>query len=102
MLTNLRSYDLAVQFYKACKTIRLPYYMKNQLLRAAASVTLNIAEGSAKSSKADQKRFYEISLGSLRETQAVFHMEPNACKDLIPLADRLGANLFCLVRSLER
>ena len=40
----------------------------NQMRRAAASITANIAEGYAKISPKDKLRFYNISQGSLEET----------------------------------
>lgn len=41
----------------------------NQMRRAAASITANIAEGYAKISSKDKLRFYNISQGSLEETR---------------------------------
>lgn len=43
------------------------YNLKNQIRRAAISVTSNIAEGSGRKSEAERKRFYEISRSSLIE-----------------------------------
>ncbi|MEW6499396.1 MAG: four helix bundle protein [Cyanobacteriota bacterium] len=44
--------------------------LADQLRRAALSVCLNIAEGSAKFSDKDFKRFVENSLGSINESLA--------------------------------
>ena len=41
-----------------------------QLLRAAGSVSANIAEGYSRGTVADRKKFYEYALGSARECQA--------------------------------
>jgi four helix bundle protein len=41
--------------------------LTNQMRRAAASVSSNLAEGSSRSSKTDFARFIEISTGSLFE-----------------------------------
>ena len=62
------------------------------------SITLNLAEGSAKTSNADRKRFYEIALGSLREAQALIDIL--GLDHLTKDADVLGAHLFRLVFSL--
>ena len=57
---------------------------------------LNIAEGSGKHSQNDQKHFYGIALGSLREV--------NAALDILDvrqhesLVDQLGAMLYTLSR----
>ena len=45
------------------------FCLVNQMRRAAASITANIAEGYAKSSSKDKLRFYNISQGSLEETR---------------------------------
>jgi four helix bundle protein len=52
-----------------------------QLLRAAGSVAANTAEGYARGTAADRKKFYEYALGSERETEAWYHTagkEPSA------------------------
>jgi four helix bundle protein len=41
----------------------------DQLLRALASVSANIAEGYSRSTGPDRARFYEYALGSARETR---------------------------------
>jgi four helix bundle protein len=53
---------------------RLPsteiFVLKNQIRRASISVVSNIAEGSARKSTADRKRFYEIARSSAIEIDA--------------------------------
>jgi len=62
-------------------------------------VALNLAEGSAKPTAKDQARFYSIALGSLRECQAVLELAGLESSAIAKAADRLGAHLFCLIRS---
>ena len=77
----------------------LPGYLRNQFLRAASSVVLNLGEGEGKRTALDQRRFYSIALGSLRECQAVLDIAEGEVGDLAKLADNLGAHLFKLIRS---
>ncbi len=46
------------------------YELSSQLIRSSSSVVLNIAEGSAKTSKKDFSHYIDIALGSLYETVA--------------------------------
>lgn len=46
------------------------YSIGDQLVRAALSVILNIAEGSGKSSDKELNRFFDIGIGSLNEILA--------------------------------
>ena len=62
-------------FYKKCLLLTKNFDKKywdlgDQLRRASLSVCLNIAEGSAKYSDKDFKRFLENSLGSINESVA--------------------------------
>jgi four helix bundle protein len=57
---------------------RLPhseeYNLKSQIMRAATSVSLNIAEGSTGQSDAEQARFLGLAIRSLVETVACLHL----------------------------
>ena len=97
---NFRSYNLAVQLYKAAKSIELPHGLKDQLMRASSSVALNLREGSAKPGPKERRRFYLIAFASLREVQAIIDLETDRCVKLIDQADTLAAHLYKLTRSL--
>jgi len=47
-------------------------FLADQLRRAAASVTLNFAEGSGKRTARDRQKFFDIAKGSAYEVAAVF------------------------------
>ncbi len=96
-MKNFKTYQLAKQLYKDCSVQPVKGELRDQLHRASLSVALNIAEGSAKPSLKDRRRFYTIALGSLREVQTIIDLEN------LPLensADQLGAHLYRLIQSL--
>ena len=68
---------------------------------AASSIPLNLAEGHGKSSRADQRRFYEIAMGSLRECQAILELEDLQHSSQWKTLDQLGASLYKLIRYLS-
>ncbi len=97
MLDGFRTYHLAKEMYGRCKKVPAPSYERDQLLRAALSVVLNLAEGSAKPTNKERRRFYGISLASLREVQAM--LDILKAKPEFGLADQIGACLYRLARS---
>ena len=92
-----KALDLAIELYKECEKLKLKNPVKDQLHRASLSIALNITEGSGRSSTKDQKRFYSIAMGSLRETQCLVKIINN--QDLIQRYDYLGALVYGLNRS---
>ena len=96
MIKNFHSYDLAVQLFKQVKTLEAPGYTKDQLVRAAQSVVLNLAEGSGKPSPKEKARFYAITFGSIREVQAVFDLIDVNDEKLTDLADHVAACVYKL------
>lgn len=101
MLHNFRSYQLAVQFYRQAKAIKLPYHLKDQFLRAASSVALNLSEGSAKETVKDRRKFYRIALGSIRECQAVLDLAQPSAEHLENQLTILGKHVYKLCKALE-
>jgi len=97
---HLKSYQLAAEFYGEAKGIELPYYVKDQLRRAALSIALNLSEATGKRSMRDRVRFFEIAMGSIRECQSITELESHAFtalqKDLL---DHLAASTFKLIRN---
>ncbi len=97
---QFRSYQVGVQVFKECRSLQLPSYLKDQCLRAASSVVLNLAEGSGKDSPADRRRFYQIAMGSTREVQAILDLADRVPASLRDQADHLGACVYKLCRAL--
>ena len=97
-MKNFRTLDLAIRFYRQVTTLKLPHHLKDQLLRSSSSIALNLSEARGKSSRRDQKRYFEIALGSLRESQTALLLADGVRPDLHDLADHLGASLYLLIR----
>ena len=99
-MLHLKSYQLAVQFYRQAKGIELPYDLKDQLRRAALSIALNLCEGTGRRTMPDRVRFFQIALGSIRECQGLVELESDSFthsqRDLL---DHLAASTFKLIRN---
>ena len=98
-MKNFRTYQLAVTFYKQCQSLKLPYYLKDQLNRASSSVVLNLAEDSSKPLK-DRRRFYRIAFASFRESEAVLDLQGVTTNDIKNTQNKLGAHLYKLIKAL--
>ena len=73
---NLEVYKLAVRFLpvaaKISRAMPTGYgSFAEQLRRASLSISINIAEGSGKTTRPDQRRYYAISRGSAMECAAI-------------------------------
>ena len=96
-MQKFKTYQIAIQFYHQSKNLKLKQPMKDQFQRALLSIVLNLAEGTAKPTAKDRRRFYRISLGSLREVQTI--LDILGCIELIKEADKLGAYLYKLCQN---
>ena len=74
MITGFRTYELAVDFYKECKKLKLKGIIRDQFERASLSIAMNLAEGWGRLTRNDRRRFFYLALGSLRETQAIVEL----------------------------
>ncbi len=102
MLSNFRSYQLAVTVYRHAVALKLPAHLKDQLVRAASSAALNTAEGAGRTTPKEQARFFDIAYASAREVQAVLDLHGDVPKALVETADALGAHLYRLRAACRR
>ena len=98
MLENFRTFTIAVEFYAVAKALPLSGPLASQLDRAAASIALNLAEGRGKPSTKDQKRFFSIAFGSLRECQAILILAGLNPSPAWSMLDKLAAHLYRLIK----
>jgi four helix bundle protein len=105
-----KGFRLAIDCHKHCR--KLPaeekYELCSQLRRAAFSIPLNIAEGSAKATNAHKKIFLENSLGSAYEVEtillAIFELYPNEkkqCEIFIKVCIEIQKMLIALINKLQ-
>lgn len=88
--------------YRQATCLKLPSYLKDQLVRAASSAALNIAEGAGRTTAKEQARFFDIAYASAREVQAVLDLSPDAPSAVADTADALGAHLYRLRAACRR
>src|SRR3954463_11476005 len=98
MLSKFRSYQLAVKLYKDCKLVILPGDLKNQMMRAASSVALNLSEGNGRRTKKDREKYFTYAMASTRELQAMLDLEPESLEHLRDKLDHLAASIYKLRR----
>ena len=96
-MKKFKTYQLAKQFYYKSNNLKLREPLRNQFQRASLRIVLNLAEGGAKSTPKDRRKFYRIAFGSLREVQAILDIIGHI--ELIKEADKLGAYLYKLCQN---
>ena len=77
---RLEAYSIALEFHRRLVPLarqRGLASLRDQLMRAADSVVLNLAEGAGRMARDDKRRFYEIALGSAMESAAVLDLLRN-------------------------
>ena len=98
-MKTFRTLDLAVTYYELAEKIRITGNLRDQLLRAASSIALNLAEGNAKSSVKEKKRYYQTAYASLKECETVLKLVKTEDSIIIQTTNHLGASLYKLMNS---
>ena len=98
-MKTFRTLQLAIDFYALAETVPVTGHLKDQLLRAAASISLNLSEGNAKRTEKEKKRYYHTAYASCQECKTILQLA--RCEDLqvVDSADKLGAWIFKLLKS---
>lgn len=101
-MKNFRTYAISKAFYHMIESVEWPSHLRDQALRAASSIVLNIAEGAGLPSKKQKARHYNIAMGSLREVQAALEINRHADTTKIKIAsDSVAAHLYKLCQSVS-
>jgi len=84
------------------------YGVTSQLRRACLSVVLNYIEGFARQRKAVKRNFWEVSCGSLKESEYLLYfsfreryLNEKEYKRAVKLSDEIGAMLWRSLQSLK-
>ena len=85
MRKTFRAYEAAIPYAKACRQLTLDEDLREQLNRASASIPLNLNEGSAAHTQKERHRFYNFSLRSFRETEAILRVADIQDAELVQL-----------------
>jgi four helix bundle protein len=99
---NLDAYRLSVQVARWAAKVPVPTqrrHLRDQLVRAADSVVLNIAEGSGQEPGAARRNHYRIARGSAAEVCAVLDLlEPRGVEERQDQLRRVAAMLSVMLR----
>jgi four helix bundle protein len=98
-MKTFRTLELAVEFYELSEKSEVKGILRDQLLRAASSISLNLSEGNGKFSAKEKKRFYKIAYASLKESQTILRLAKVSDDEFLEKADHLGASLYKLIQS---
>ncbi len=103
-----KAQELAVEIYAICEKIKDNGF-KNQICRAAVSISNNIAEGFDRSSDADFARILYIALGSASETKSMLYLaerlkyiENTKKLHLIKQCDEVSKIIRGLIKSISK
>jgi four helix bundle protein len=99
-MKTFRTLDMAIDFYGQVENLKITGHLRDQLIRAAASIPLNLSEGNAKPSIKEKRRFYQTAYASLKESQTIFKMAKiDESNSIHATANHLGACLYKLIQS---
>lgn len=98
-MKNFRTLDLAVEFYDKTLELNLKGNLRDQLERAASSISLNLSEGNAKRTVKEKKRYYHTAYASTQECKTILRLIKNKDMELEDMIDKLGASIYRLMKS---
>lgn len=98
-MKTFRTLDLSVEFYELSEKADIRGNLRDQLLRAASSISLNLSEGNAKRTTAEKKRYFHTAYASAQECKTILKLAKYNDPEILNTADKLGAWIFNLLKS---
>lgn len=99
MMKTFRTLELAIEFYDISEKSEVKGNLREQLLRASSSISLNLAEGNGKRTVPEKKRYYQMAYASVQECKTIFKLAKVKNEKLLDTVDKLGAWIFNLLKS---
>ncbi|MFY0628922.1 MAG: four helix bundle protein [Flavobacteriaceae bacterium] len=104
-----KAFHFSIRIYKITSSKTFDYNIKNQIQRAALSITLNIAEGFELQSNKQFVKFLYISKGSSGEVRSLLkiceqleYIESKAVEELIIEVENISKQLSKFINYLKR
>lgn len=101
-MKNFRTLELAIEFYEKTEELELKGHMRDQLSRAASSISLNLSEGNAKRTVKEKRRYYHTAYASTHECKTILRLIKNKDMELEERLDKLGASIYRLMNAKIR
>ena len=98
-MKNFKTLDLAIDFCKLTKSLKVTGPLKDQLLRASTSIALNLAEGRGRRTTKDQLKFFNIALGSIRECETILKILEIDDQIISNKLNHLAASTYLLIKN---
>lgn len=98
-MKSFRALDLSVEFYEMSEKVEIKGILRDQLLRAASSISLNLSEGNAKRTVAEKKRYYHTAYASCQECKTILRLAKIDNSRINQVVDHLGASLYKLLKA---
>lgn len=98
-MKTFRTLEVAIEFYELSEKSEVKGHLRDQLLRAASSISLNLSEGNAKRTVPEKKRYYQMAYASIQECKTILRLIKTSDHNLSDTADKLAAWIFNLLKS---
>lgn len=98
-MKTFRTLELAIEFYELARLAEIKGNLRDQLLRAASSIALNLSEGNAKRTVPEKKRYYQIAYASIQECKTILKLARISDVNIQNEANKLGAWIYNLLKS---
>ena len=98
-MSNFRTLNLAVECHDLAENLEIKGHLRDQLLRAASSIALNLAEGNAKPSEKEKKRYYQTAYASCQECKTILRLAKVHESPIAKALDHLAASIYKLMNA---